>query len=75
MVGEALRQVVGHRLAQRGSADQEMDMTRLPGQEQSRLARRVGATDDHGVPARVLVRLELARRVVDAASLELGETG
>ena len=52
-----------------------MDLVRVPGQEQGRLAGRVGAPDHDGVPTGDHVRLELARGVVDIAPLELAETG
>jgi hypothetical protein len=50
-----------------------VDLAGVPRQEQGGLPSRVGATHDHGVPAGDHLGLELARRVVDAATLELSQ--
>jgi hypothetical protein len=51
VVGEALRQVVRHRVAEVVAANQDVDLAGVPRQEQGRLAGRVGTPDDDGVPA------------------------
>ena len=75
VVSEALRQVVRHRVAEVVTADQDVDLVGVPGQEQGGLAGRVGAPHHDGVPAGHHLGLELARGVVDAASLEVGQAG
>ena len=73
VVGEALRQVVRHRVAEVVTANQDVDLAGVPSQEQGRLAGRVGAADHYGVPAGDHLGLELARGVVHAATLEVSE--
>ena len=75
VVGEALGEVVRHRLAEVFTADEDVDVAGVPSQEQGRLPGRVGPTDDHGVPAGHHVRLQLTGGVVDTASLEVREAG
>ena len=57
------------------TADQDVDVAGVPGEEQGRLTGRVGPADDHGVPPGHHRGLELARRVVDAASFQVREAG
>jgi hypothetical protein len=71
VVGEALRQVCRHRVAELVTADQDVDLAGVPGQEQGGLAGRIGAPHHDGVPAGDHLGFELARGIVNAASLEV----
>jgi hypothetical protein len=71
VVSEALRQVCRHRVAEVVTADQDVDLAGVPCQEQGGLAGRVGAPHHDGVLAGDHLGLELARGIVNAASLEV----
>src|SRR5215207_8171434 len=73
VVGEALRQIFRHRVAEVLTADQDVDLAGVPCQEQGGLAGRVRAPHHDGVPARHHLGFELARGIVNASSLEVGQ--
>ena len=73
MVSDPLREVARHGLGEVVTADQDVHLVDLLGEEQRGLAGRVGASDHHDVLADTCPRLEFGRGVVDAATLELGD--
>ena len=74
VVGESLREIAGHGLGEVVTADEDVHVVDLLREEQRGLPGRVGASHHHHVLADACPRLELGRGVVDAATLELGET-
>jgi hypothetical protein len=73
MVGQALHQVVRHGVAQVITAGQDVDVAGAARKKQGRLAGGVGAPDHDGVAPGDRVGLQLARGVVDATALQVGQ--
>ena len=74
VVQQPLGEVVRHRVAQVVATDRDVDVAGLVGEEQGRLAGRVGASDHDRVPIGDRRGLELAGGVVDAPPLEVGQS-
>src|SRR5215217_8779118 len=74
MVGEPSREIAGHRLGKVAPPDEDVHLLDMLREEQRGLPRRVGASHDHDVLTDAGPRFELGRGVVDATSLELGDS-
>ena len=75
MVREPLREVGRHGVAEVVTANEDVDLIGVLGQEQRGLPSRVGASHHDCVPAEACPGLEFSRGVVDAATFELGHAG
>src|SRR3954470_23149908 len=74
MVSKSLREIAGHGLGEVVTPNEDVHVVDMLREEQCGLPRRVGASHHYHVLADTCSRFEFSRGVVNAATLEVGDT-